>query len=581
MYKTHSFPLGQAERAFDLSQKSHLLLPRGLPTVVELLKYRAAIAPEKTAFFVVEAQNVITEISNDALLQEATRLAQRMTAHGLRQGDIVLLAYETSPTLLTAFFACQLGGFLPCIVEAPSLGAQAESWAERLSLRARYAGARLILAPEECCALLKAAGCEAVTVEALPEPHETLFPVPHADTPAFLQFTSGTTSQAKALLVDNKTLLSNVRGLTSSTGWTHEDTIVSWLPLYHDMGLVGLTMTGFAAGMSVVLMPSNLFTMNPTRWLWAIHTFKGTVTSAPNFAYQFVATHAPEHRTRGLDLSSLRCAINAAEFIQKKTVDRFIERFAPHGMKREALAAAYGLAECTVAASVTRPTEPLWFQTISRRQFMTQGVAAPIDGSAPDAWPVACVGPVIDDHQVMIVDSDGEPLPDRRQGQILMRGPSVVHGYYKEASPSNIRDGWLETGDLGYIDNGKLFITGRTKDLIIRAGANISPYEIELVAGEIEGVRSGAVGAIGLSDPAKGTENLVVLFETTQKASETVDAMRQAIRDRLSQKLSIAVDHVLDVPPHTLQKTTSGKLQRVKLVQLAHEKLSAASQPVN
>lgn len=576
MYKAHTFPLGQAQHAFDLSNKACLPLPRNIATIAELLMYRAAIAPEQTAYFVIEAQNAITEISNGALLEEANILAQRFAAQGLQNGDIVLLAFETSPTLLTAFFACQVAGLLPCIVEAPSLGTHAENWAERLAVRARYAGAKLILAPQDCCDVLKATGCEAITLESLPAPRNARFPLPNADTPAFLQFTSGTTSQPKALLVDNKTLLSNVRGLAASAGWTHEDTIVSWLPLYHDMGLVGLTMTGFAAGMSVVLMPSNLFTMNPTRWLWAIHTFKGTVTSAPNFAYQFVATHAPEHRTRGMDLSSLRCAINAAEFIQKKTVDLFYARFAPHGLNREALAAAYGLAECTVAASVTRPSEPLWFQTISRRQFIAQGVAAPIDPSAPDAWPVACVGPVLKEHEVMIVDSDGDPLPDRRQGQILMRGPSVVHGYYTEATPSNIQDGWLQTGDLGYLDDGKLFITGRIKDLIIRAGANISPYEIEQVAGEIEGVRSGSVGAIGLTDPVKGTENLVILFETTQKASDMVEVTRQAIRDRLSQKLSIAVDHVLDVPPHTLQKTTSGKLQRVKLVQLAQEKLSAA-----
>ena len=188
---------------------------------------------------------------------------------------------------------------------------------------------------------------------------------------------------------------------------------------------------------------------------------------------------------------------------------------------------------------------------------------------------------MLEGHEARIVDSDGNVLPDRQQGQIQMRGPSVVHGYFKEPVPSNIRDGWLETGDLGYMDKGQLFITGRIKDLIIRAGANISPYEIEQVAGEVEGVRSGAVGAIGFSDPDKGTENLVIFFETTQKVPDMVDGMRQAIRDRLSQKLSIAVDHVLDVPPHTLQKTTSGKLQRVKLVQLAHEKLNASARHVN
>ncbi|SCY80494.1 AMP-binding protein [Microvirga guangxiensis] len=576
MYKAHTFPLGQAERAFDLSNKACLPLPQGIATIPEILKYRAAIAPEQAAFYVIGAQSAVTEISNAALLQEATLLAQRLSAHGVKAGDIVLLAFETSPCLVTAFFACQVGGFLPCIVEAPSPGIHGANWAERLAVRAQYAGARLILAPRDCCDLLREAGCRATTVEDLPMPHEARFPAPTRDASAFLQFTSGTTSQPKALLIDNKTLLSNVRGLALAAGWSHQDTVVSWLPLYHDMGLVALTMCGFAAGMSVVLMPSTMFTMNPARWLWAIHSFKGTVTSAPNFAYQFVATHAPEHRTRGLDLSSLRCAFNAAEFIQKKTVEHFFNRFAPHGLKREALFAAYGLAECTVAVTFSRPSESVRFQTISRQQFMTQGVANPVDAAASDAWPVASVGPVLKGHEVMIVDNDGSPLPERRQGQIYLRGPSVVHGYYKETAPSNIHNGWLATGDLGYLDNGELYITGRIKDLIIRAGANISPYEIEQVVGEIEGVRSGAVGAIGLSDPVKGTENLVVFFETTQKASEKVEAMRHAIRDRLSQKLSIAVDHVLNLPPHTLQKTTSGKLQRVKLVQLAQEKLSAS-----
>lgn len=581
MYKAHTFPLGQAQLAFDRANMVGVPLSSEPKTIVEVLKRRASIAPDKTAFCVIESHNAITEISNGSLLEQATLLAGRLKAHGVNRGDIVLLAYETSPALLTAFFACLIGSFVPCVVEAPSLGAHAAEWAERLAVRARYAGARLILAQEECCEVLRVAGCDAVTIEALPKVMGAIFAEPAATAPAFLQFTSGTTSQPKALLVSNRTLLDNVRGLASAREWNHEDVIVSWLPLYHDMGLVALTMSGFVTGMPVVLMPSNLFTMNPARWLWAIHTFKGTVTSAPNFAYQFVATHAPEHRTRGLDLSTLRCAINAAEFIQQRTIEHFSERFAPHGFRKEAFAPAYGLAECTVAASITRPGEIVHFDTVSRHRLITQGTAVTIDASNPDAWPIACVGPALEGHEARIVDSNGTVLPSRQQGHIQMRGPSVVHGYFKEASPSNIRDGWLETGDLGYMDNGRLFITGRIKDLIIRAGANISPYEIEQVAGEVEGVRSGAVGAIGFSDPVKGTENLVIFFETTQKVPDTVNRMRQAIRDRLSQKLSIAVDHVLDVPPHTLQKTTSGKLQRLKLVQLAHDKLSPGTQHVN
>jgi acyl-CoA synthetase (AMP-forming)/AMP-acid ligase II len=577
MYKAHSHPLGQAQLAFDVTNMAGVLLPSEAKTIVDVLKQRAVAAPHQSAFFIIESHNAITEISNTALLEQATVLAKRLASQGIRRGDVVLLALETSPALLTAFFACLIGSFIPSIVEGASLGASVVDWAERLAQRAHYAGAKLVLSRKDCCDTLKAAGCDAITIDALPEPCEVAFAPLRETDPAFLQFTSGTTSQPKALLVDNRTLLNNVRGLSQAREWTHKDVIVSWLPLYHDMGLVALAMSGFVMGMPVVLMPSSLFTMNPARWLWAIHTFKGTVSSAPNFAYQFVASHAPEHRTRGLDLSTWRCAINAAEFIHKRTIEHFSTRFAPHGFRKEAFAPAYGLAECTVAASITRPSNPLRFDVVSRQRLMIQGTAVPVDGSDPDAWSIACVGPVLAGHDVRIADSDDNPLPDRRQGQILLRGPSVVFGYFKEPAPSNIRDGWLETGDLGYLDQGQLFITGRIKDLIIRAGANISPYEIEQVAGEVEGVRSGAVGAIGLSDPDKGTEDLVVFFETTQKASDIVEAMRQAIRDRLNQKLSIAVDHVLDVPPHTLQKTTSGKLQRVKLVQLAHAKLRAPS----
>ncbi|MGO4570897.1 AMP-binding protein [Microvirga sp. 2TAF3] len=575
MYKTHTFPLGQAEQAFDLSNLSGIRIGAEAKTITDVLHERAAAAPDKTAFFVVESHHTITEISNGALLQQATVLAGRLAAQGVRRGDIVLLAHETSPLLLTAFFACLVGSFIPCVVEAPSLGAHADSWAERLVERARYAGAKLILAREDCCVILNAKGCDSVTIEALPAPMALGTMAAKATDTAFLQFTSGTTSQPKALQIDHRTLLNNVRGLSQAREWTCEDVIVSWLPLYHDMGLVALMLSGFTAGMPVVLMPSSLFTMNPVRWLWAMHTFKGTISSAPNFAYQFVASHAPEHKTRGLDLSAWRCAINAAEFIQTRTIEKFATRFQAHGFKKEAFAPAYGLAECTVAASIMRPSEALRIDMISRQLLIAKGLAIPVTPEDSDALPIVCVGPVLADHEVRIADEKGETLPDRKQGQILLRGPSVVHGYFKEEKPSNIRNGWLETGDLGYLDGGQLFVTGRIKDLIIRAGTNISPYEIEQVAGEVQGVRSGAVGAVGLVDDAKGTENLVVFFETTQKASSTVDAMRHAIRDRLNQKLSIAVDHVFDVAPHTLQKTTSGKLQRVKLIQLAHERLKA------
>ncbi|NIX77589.1 AMP-binding protein [Microvirga terricola] len=581
MYKAHHCTLGQPQAAIDLSHMAGVPLAGDEKTVVEVLRSRAALAPEKSAFFVIESNTVVSEISNGALLEKATTLARRLAAQGVRSGDFVLLALETSSSLVTAFFACLVGSFVPCVVEAPPAGANGGDWAERIATRARLANAKLVLVREDCRDLLTTAGCPAKAIGELPDPADADLHEASETDPVFLQFTSGTTSQPKALLVNHRTLLNNVRGLAQARDWAHSDVVVSWLPLYHDMGLVAMTLTGFTTGMPVALMPSNLFTMNPARWLWALHTFGGTVSAAPNFAYQFVASHAPEHRTRGLDLSRWRSALNAAEFIRKQTVELFISRFEPHGFKREAFVPAYGLAECTVAASISRPSEPLRFDMISRSRLIAAGQAVEVEASDPDALPIACTGPMIPGHDVRVVGSDGNTLPDRVQGQILLHGPSVVGGYYGETKPSNVHDGWLETGDLGYTDKGRIYVTGRIKDLIIRAGANISPYEIEQVAAEIQGVRSGAVGAIGVPDTDKGTENLIVFFETTQKTSDVIETMRKAIRERLSQKLSIAVDHVFDVAPHTLQKTTSGKLQRVKLVQLAQERLKARPASAN
>lgn len=570
MYRNHNLVMDQATLGAHSSEGIAL---SQAPTIADVLHERAAKAPHQTAFFILETSTSLVEISNGDLLAKAKEFSTQLKAYGLKRGEIVLLALETSADLITALFGCIVGGYVPSVVEAPAMGAALPQWFSRLAQRARHVRASLILTRAEFCEGLLAEGLNASYIEALPEVGDFQFVDILPSDPIFLQFTSGTTSTPKALQVKHQTLLSNTRGLIQAGGWTHQDVIVSWLPLYHDMGLVGMTLAGLDAGMPVMLMPPSLFLMNPTRWLWALHTFRGTISAAPNFAYQFVATRAPEHRTRGLDLSSWRHAINAAEFVQKSTIDQFTARFEPHGFVRNAFTPAYGLAEATVAVSIKKPFAPLVFDEISRHQLAEKGIASPVSVENAEALSVVCVGPVLAGHEVRIVDQGGQPLPDRIQGHITVKGPSVVGGYYDPDRTTPDTIAWLETGDLGYRHEGQLFITGRIKDLIIRAGANISPYEIEHTVSDIEGVRSGAVAAIGLMDPIKGTEAIVVLFETVQKEAASIEQTKQAIRDALIQRLNIAIDHVLDVSPHTLQKTTSGKLQRSKLINLAQERL--------
>jgi len=543
-------------------------------TLIACLENRARVAPNSPAFVCLEARDAAL-ISN-ADFQDASRtLAGRLAAAGIGRGDVVLLALETSIDCVAAFFACLHLSAVPCVVDTPASKAGIPTFLEKMTQKARHVNARLILARENHMEALRSIRLPVSTLEELPEA-ASVARLPDPEDAAFLQFTSGTTGRAKAILVSHRNLMTNVKALASAGEWTGSDVMVSWLPLYHDMGLVASLLAGFVAGMPVVLMPSNMFTLNPARWMWAIHTFSGTISFAPNFAYQFVATRVPAHRTEGLDLSSWRQAFNAAEFVHRVTVEAFVERFKDHGFSRSAFVPAYGMAECTVATAIRRPTDPLRFDTVSRQQLAKTGRAEPIAPGTWDSMTVACVGQAIDGHRIFIVDENGDPVADRIQGEVVIEGPSVLGGYYQETAANRaFRNNRLYTGDLGYKDGNYLFITGRIKDLIIRAGANLSPYDIERVAAQVDGVRAGATAAVGVRDEAQGTELLVVFFETTLEDPAPV---AQAIKQTLVQTLGIMPDHVLPLPPHSVEKTTSGKIRRPELAQKAYEYLAPSEQ---
>lgn len=539
-------------------------------TLTACLDNRARMAPESPALVCLDPHDT-SLITNAGFRDAAQALAGRLAATGIGPGDVVLLALETSIDCVAAFFACLHLSAVPCVVDTPSSKAGMPTFIEKISQKAWHVNARLILTRDNHAEVLRLAQLPVCTLEELPDA-APVSRMPDPEDAAFLQFTSGTTGRAKAILVSHSNLMTNVTALASAGEWTGHDVMVSWLPLYHDMGLVASLLAGFVAGMPVVLMPSTMFTLNPARWMWAIHTFGGTISFAPNFAYQFVAGRVPAHRTEGLDLSSWRQAFNAAEFVHQVTVEAFAERFAAHGFSRNAFVPAYGMAECTVATAIRRPGDPLRFDTVSRQQLAKNGRAKPMEPGTWDSMTVACVGQAIDGHRILIVDENGQPVADRTQGEVVIMGPSVLGGYFQETTANRaFRHNRLYTGDLGYMDGEHLFITGRIKDLIIRAGANLSPYDIERVASQVEGVRAGATAAVGIRDEAQGTELLVVFFESTLADSSPV---AQAIKQSLVQKMGIVPDHVLPLPPHSIEKTTSGKIRRPELAQRAYEYLA-------
>jgi fatty-acyl-CoA synthase len=378
------------------------------------------------------------------------------------------------------------------------------------------------------------------------------------DTVALLQFTSGSTEQPKGVVLTYRNIAANCRaimvdGLRVRAG----DRGVSWLPLFHDMGLIGFVLAPILHRQPVTLLPPRAFVRNPAIWLKTISRHRGTVTFAPNFAYALAARRLHEGELAALDLSCLRVAGCGAEPIQAETLRAFARRFAAAGFRAEAFRPSYGLAESTLAVSLGRgiPVDRI------DRAALAEGRAEPVaDGCALEL--VGCGRP-FPGHALRIVDpATGRALPERSVGEILVRGPSVMARYVGDtAATAEARVGpWLRTGDLGYLADRQLFVCGRRKDLIVVSGRKYAPQDVEWAAGEVDGVRAGSLVAFALPADGGERERVVVVAEVRRRAA--ADQVTADIRRAVHRALALPVDQVVLVEPGALPKTSSGKLRR-------------------
>ena len=380
---------------------------------------------------------------------------------------------------------------------------------------------------------------------------------------AFLQYTSGSTGDPRGVTLTHANLLSNIHSIIESLDLRPDDVAISWLPLYHDMGLIGAWFVPLFFGIPLVVMSPLAFLSRPERWLWAIHRHRGTISPAPNFAYELCVRKIADKDLAGLDLSSWRAALNGAEPVDARTLERFAARFAAYGFRREALLPVYGLAEASLAISVPELGSGYKVDRLERAAFESEGRALPVAPGHPSMLNFVSAGKPLANVDVRIVGSDGCDAGERVEGRLWFRSPSATSGYYRNppATRELLREGgWLDSGDLAYRAQGELYITGRAKDVIIKAGRNLSPSELEVVAGRVPGVRPGCVVAFGVPDQRSGTERLVVAAEVRNLA----DA-RQVARE-----LTCAVDEAIGLPPdqveilprQSIPKTSSGKLRR-------------------
>jgi 1-acyl-sn-glycerol-3-phosphate acyltransferase len=338
---------------------------------------------------------------------------------------------------------------------------------------------------------------------------------------------------------------------------------VSWLPLYHDMGLIGAWLGSLYHGVPLVLLSPLAFLSRPSRWLSAVHAYSGTVSAAPNFAFDLCVHKIVDDDIRGLDLRSWRLAMNGSEAVSADTIDRFVRRFAPFGFKTSAVCPVYGLAEASVALTMSPIDRPARVDAVVREPFERRREVQPAASTDPHAVRFVSCGRPLPDHQIRIVGASGQPVAERTEGHVQFRGPSVTSGYFgnPDATRAVVHDGWMDSGDLGYQADGELFITGRVKDIIIQAGRNICAQEVEEAAGSAAGIRKGCIAAFGVHDPVRGTERLVVVAETRERDRTRWDALRAAVQDRVTAAIGVPPDVVVMARPGTVLKTPSGKIR--------------------
>lgn len=561
---------GPVELPVSLAQGSAPPYPVHAKDLVEALLYQARHQGERVSLVFLEDGDVVAEWSYRTLLGAARRAAGGLIARGVKAGDRVGVMLATGTDYVAIFYGILLMGAIPVPLYPPFRLDQLEDYLTRQASILDVAGVELLISFHRAHAILpllkKRAHSlrEVVEVDSLyGDELEDLRP----GEVGLIQFTSGSTGLPKGVMLTQRALLHNMRAYGYGMQLGPEDVTISWLPLYHDMGLIGTLLGSVYHGQPLVLMGPQDFLARPSRWLWALHRYRGTVSPAPNFAYEICARRIPDAELEGLDLSSWRIALNGAEAVRPDTLRRFSERFAAFGFSPKAHFPAYGLAEASLAVTFPPLGRGVLIDRIEREALEHDGVAVPCVEKSKALEFVSC-GRTLPEMEVRILGDDGQVLGERHRGHLEFRGPSALACYY--ANPEATRAikneaGWVKTGDLAYLCEGELYLTGRSKDLIVIAGRNLHPEDVEAVVSEVPGVRRGCVAALGVIDEAEGTESLVVVAEARCFARpQDAEALQTRISQELMKRLGLASSRVIIAAPHSVPKTPSGKIRRAE-----------------
>jgi len=503
------------------------------------------------------------------LLNDAQQVAGSLRQLGLRSGDVVGISVPAPGSFLTAFLGASYAGFIPTPLCPPPHAGNATQYIQASTPMINASGAKGVVTTSAHGSIFESirsassslslvAAVETLTGAPLTTPHPTTL-----DTPAFVQFTSGSASTPKGVVLTHRNLAANIEAIVGPAGLAIEDDDigVSWLPLFHDLGLIGMALATLYRGIRTHFIPPSLFLKRPVEWLRAISQYQGTVSFAPSFAYDLCVRRISDEETADLNLSSWRVAGCGAEPIQASALEAFAAKFARVGFRDGSLMSCYGMAEHTLAVTFSPLGKAPSVDTVRSDALTERCRAVPCSRHNPKATAIVNCGRAFPGHTLQVVDSQSRPLADRQVGEIVLTGPSVMNGYLigDGVRRETIRDGRFHTGDLGYLVDGELRVCGRLKDTIIVNGRNYFPQDIEWAVAELSGIRKGRVVAFGTTGPDE-RDRVVVVVGAGKSSSRDILATR--IRRQILETLGISVDDVVLVANNEIPRTTSGKLQR-------------------
>ena len=544
-----------------------------MTTLPHILRQNASEEPKRTAVVFQQRNQPDLVITTQTLYRNALRYGQILKEQEINPDEVVIIVLQHSVDLIYAFFGTMLAGAVPSIM--PFLTEKLSPEHYRKSLRSLFEviqPAAVITYKEFETEIHQATQNSSVRIILIVENLPSTVNFEMASLPGFerpsssialLQHSSGTTGLQKGVALSHQAVMRQLNAYQKAIHLSSGDVIVSWLPLYHDMGLIAGFLMPILLKVPLVLMSPFDWVRSPVMLLRSIHNYQGTLTWLPNFAYNFCAQKIRSSDLDGIDLSSLRAVINCSEPMMQSSHEMFLRRFQPYGLKANALATCYAMAENVFAVSQDGIEKPVTLDWIDRKGLLVDKIAQPRAKGA-DSICMVSAGKPLDNTQVCILNENGKILPERVVGEIAIQSDCMLSEYYKrpDLTQAAFCDGWYLTGDLGYIANGEIYITGRKKDLIIVGGKNIYPQDIERIVMEVQGVYPGRAVAFGIFNEEMGTEEVVVVAETEEPDPHRRIEIANQICFQVNRSSDIALRKAVLVERGWLLKTSSGKIAR-------------------